>query len=472
MKESKEQTSNFPDLSKINVWFLLPIAVLMSELLTLLFSEIYSLLFFGTHLQMEFVLIGMWDSGLVSLIAVGFIIFIMDRYHKLRENYISLYEENKSRKEFTEKLNISEKRYRAIYEQAALGIFNLDKNGRFLQSNKRFCDMLGYTEEELSIMTYLDVTHDEDKAISSSAFKAMSNEIMDIPALEKRYIKKDGSILYAIVSGTFIKNDNGEILYSVSTVNDITEIVSLRKEKENISAGLRNQQKLEAIGTLAGGVAHEINNPLNGIMNYGQLIADMSENSDISEYSNEIIKETERIAKIVKNLLAFSRQSEQTMTPHNVHEIIDETLSLVRTILRKSQITIDIKVPKDLPAINCKTHQLGQVIMNLVTNARDALNDKYPGYNNNKVIFIKASEKQIPEGRFIDIVVEDHGNGIPENIHERIFDPFFTTKGPDKGTGLGLSISYGIVKEHGGYLELETEKGRFTRFHILLPVAI
>nr|HPJ22224.1 PAS domain S-box protein [Clostridia bacterium] len=177
MKESKEQTSNFPDLSKINVWFLLPIAVLMSELLTLLFSEIYSLLFFGTHLQMEFVLIGMWDSGLVSLIAVGFIIFIMDRYHKLRENYISLYEENKSRKEFTEKLNISEKRYRAIYEQAALGIFNLDKNGRFLQSNKRFCDMLGYTEEELSRMTYLDVTHDDDKAISSSAFEAMSNEI-------------------------------------------------------------------------------------------------------------------------------------------------------------------------------------------------------------------------------------------------------------------------------------------------------
>ena len=170
MKNKNHSYLEFITVRKVNIWFLLPVAIIISELLTILFSEIYSYIFLGTHLTKEYLFLGMWDSGFVSLIGVSFLIFIMDQYRMLREKYIALHEENKTRKEYAEQLNISEKRYRVIFEQAALGIFNLDKQGRFLKSNKRFCDMLGYSEEELTSMTYLDVTHDDYRAIFSPSF--------------------------------------------------------------------------------------------------------------------------------------------------------------------------------------------------------------------------------------------------------------------------------------------------------------
>jgi signal transduction histidine kinase len=275
------------------------------------------------------------------------------------------------------------------------------------------------------------------------------------------------------------------------------------QEREQMRAQLQQAQKLESIGTLAGGVAHEINNPIMGIMSYAQLILDrLGPDSPVSEYATEIGKETERVATIVKNLLGFARQDKESHhSPARPHDIVEATLSLTRAVMRHDQITLEVDVPTDLPQIKCRSQQLQQVIMNLLTNARDALNQRYPGPDEDKRIIISARmiEKSVNSEplsvisyqssvarvdtdhcslitdnssfrRWLRLTVEDHGAGIPEDLRVRIFEPFFTTKPRDKGTGLGLSISHGIVKNHGGELRVESTVGEFTRFHVDLPL--
>ena len=242
-------------------------------------------------------------------------------------------------------------------------------------------------------------------------------------------------------------------------------------EAQKIEEQLIQSQKMESIGTLAGGVAHEINNPINGIMNYAQLILDrMEENSPAMEYAQEILRETQRIAKIVRNLLTFARHEKQSHSPAYLSDIVSSVFSLLQTVMRHDQIDLRIEIPADLPRIKCRSQQIQQVLMNLMTNARDALNEKYPGYSNEKRLRVFAKIIGKESRRFIRTTVEDSGNGIPAEILDRIFDPFFTTKPKETGTGLGLSISYGIVRDHGGELSVESEPGSHTRFHMDLPV--
>jgi signal transduction histidine kinase len=245
---------------------------------------------------------------------------------------------------------------------------------------------------------------------------------------------------------------------------DVTETRKLEEQ-------LMQSQKIESIGTLAGGVAHEINNPINGIMNYAQLILDgMEKENPASEFAQEILRETQRIAKIVKNLLTFARHEKHSHSLARFSDIVSSVLSLIQMVMRRDQIALEVDIPEDLPKIKCRSQHIQQVLMNLMTNARDALNERYPGYDPEKRLRV-FTEKIMKQGEaFIRTTVEDSGVGIPLEILERIFDPFFTTKPKEAGTGLGLSISYGIVKDHGGELSVESEPGRYTRFYMDLPV--
>jgi len=253
---------------------------------------------------------------------------------------------------------------------------------------------------------------------------------------------------------------------------DITARKQAEEQRVAVEAQLRQSQKLESIGTLAGGVAHEINNPINGIMNYAQLILDrLGADHEVSGFATEIGRETERVATVVRNLLSFARDERKPSSPAQMHKIVESTLLLIRTIIKNDHVIVESNIPEDLPSVVCRGQQVQQVILNLLTNARDALNEKYPGYDENKKITISSHTFKKDGKEWLRTTVEDLGIGVPEEIIDVIFDPFFSTKPRDKGTGLGLSISHGIITDHGGSLSAESKPGEWTRFHMDLPIS-
>ncbi len=252
-----------------------------------------------------------------------------------------------------------------------------------------------------------------------------------------------------------------------------TEIDDRKREEDDragLEAQLRQQQRLESLGTLASGVAHEINNPIQGIMNYAELIAKAPRDRELVEdFAGEIRHESQRVAAIVRNLLAFSRQERgQQLERAELSVLVESTLSLIRAVLRKDRIELELELPADLPALRCRPAQIQQILMNLVTNARDALNERKVIAEHRVLRLIARA--WVREARpWLRLSIEDRGGGIDEAVLGRIFDPFFTTKGRDQGTGLGLAVSHGIAVEHGGRLWVENRPGEGATFHLDLP---
>ena len=366
---------------------------------------------------------------------------------------------------------VSETRLTAFFEGAPVGMVVFNDQLEYLKINDALAEINGISAED-----HIGKTMQEVVPHVASTIAEMYNEIL----------KTGQSVLNIEVSGEVPSNPGikrhwiasqfripeGEPeTYSVgAVVIETTELRRAEEERAKLESRLRQQQKLESIGTLAGGVAHEINNPINGIMNYAQLIDDrLDPENPLREYAGEIVRESRRVAKIVLNLLTFARQDKEPHSPAKISDNVNDTLTLIRTIIRGDQITLDVDVPDDLPKIKCRSQQIQQVLMNLLTNGRDALNLRYPEHDPDKIMKVTARTFK-KEGRtWIRTTVEDHGAGIPDKIRGRVFDPFFTTKDRTKGTGLGLSISHGIVRDHNGELTFECEAGQYTRFHLDLP---
>lgn len=367
----------------------------------------------------------------------------------------------------------SEERLKHLVAAAQDAIIMVDPGGRVSLWNQAAIRMLGYTEQEA-------IGQDLHHFIAPERFHtAFTEAFVDFQRTgrgsavgqvrELAAQRKDGSEFPIELSLAPVQLAGG--WHAVGIMRDITERKRMQGERESMEAQLRQQQKLESLGTLAGGVAHEINNPINGVMNYAQLIQDrLPADSPLAEFTGEILHETQRVATIVRNLLTFARNEKQSHSPARMVDIVEGTLSLIRTVIRHDHITLNIRIPSDLPELKCRSQQIQQVLMNLMTNARDALNERHPGQAAGKDMDVSAHLFEKEGRRWIRVTVEDHGTGISPEVRARMFDPFFTTKRRDQGTGLGLSISHGIVTDHHGQLTVETEPGRFTRVHMDLPV--
>ena len=246
-------------------------------------------------------------------------------------------------------------------------------------------------------------------------------------------------------------------------LRDITE------EKAHQAETLRAGQ-LASIGELAAGVAHEINNPINGIINYAQIMLDDTTDEVGCDVLNRIIKEGERIADIVSNLLAFSRQEDGDSTQEvHIEDVIDNSFALLKHQLQKDSIIVELDIPADLPNIRLNPQKLQQVLLNLLSNARYALNRRYPNRDPGKKLHIACSTVDLRGKQYLRTDVTDYGIGIPEDIIGNIFDPFFSSKGPGEGTGLGLSISHGLIKDFKGFLGVNSKEGEFTTMTVDLP---
>ncbi len=241
-------------------------------------------------------------------------------------------------------------------------------------------------------------------------------------------------------------------------------------EKKKAEAETLRASHLASLGELAAGVAHEINNPINGIINYTQIIANRSSpGSKENDIANRIMKEGDRIAGIVKCLLSFARNSTEEKHPVHIIDILSDTLSLTETHMRKDGITLRINIHADLPRIFARPEQIEQVFLNLISNARYALNQKFSGIDSEKILHITGEKITLKGTSFVRIIFYDTGNGISKNIIDRVMHPFVSSKPSGMGTGLGLSISHGIVTDHGGSISIDSVEGEFTKVIIEMP---
>lgn len=232
---------------------------------------------------------------------------------------------------------------------------------------------------------------------------------------------------------------------------------------------IRHHQRLEALGALASGLAHEINNPIQSIMNYAQLIRNRTDGGVLSEYAGEIQGEAQRVATIVRNLLSFARQEGEPYAEASMLHLVEQTLSLTAAALRREQISVEVGISESLPSIPCHPQQIQQVVMNLVTHGRDALNARFPGADPRKRIVIDAQVHDEEGKAFLRTCIEDFGGAMEPSRIEQVFDPFRSDHG-NWGGALGLAVSRAIVSDHGGRLSVQSEPGEKTSFCLDLPL--
>jgi len=257
--------------------------------------------------------------------------------------------------------------------------------------------------------------------------------------------------------------EDGEVNATLLLARNLTEEEVVRAEAIRVA-------QLAAIGELASGVAHEINNPINGIINYAQIILDEPDDPESNDNLRNIISEGKRIAGIVSNLLDFARRREEIPTCSHISKIIKSSIQLVDHLLKKDGITCTINIDDTLPPLKCNEQQLQQVVLNIISNAKYAVNKRFPEHCKEKKIEITASLLNKKEGACIRLTFRDSGMGIIPEIRNRLFDPFFSTKPKGEGTGLGLSISHGIISDHCGIIRVQSKPGEWTKFTIDLPI--
>jgi signal transduction histidine kinase len=262
-----------------------------------------------------------------------------------------------------------------------------------------------------------------------------------------------------------IKDESGKVKNVIEVSSDITE-------KRNLEAEATRTRHLASLGELAAGVAHEINNPINNIINYAQILLDEYEKEKRDTGIVErIIKDGDRIAIIVRSLLSFARLRTEEKVYVKLHEILSDTLSLINSQINKEGIKLKVDIPPNLPELIVHPQQIQQVFLNLISNSRFALNQKYPGDHKDKILKINCDKAIIDGVPHVIITFHDWGTGIPDHILDKVVDPFFSTKSSIMGTGLGLSISHGIISEHGGKLLIDSVEGEFTNIIIQIPVS-
>ena len=371
------------------------------------------------------------------------------------------------RKEAEAALRESEERSRATFEQAAVGMAHTTLDGRWVRVNQRLCDIVGYTRDELLTRTFQDITHPDDLALDLPAQRRQlfAGEIQTL-ALEKRYLHKDGSVVWVELTVSMLREPSGEPKYQIAVVQDITARKQLEQE-------LLHAQRMEGVGQLAGGIAHDFNNLLTVIGGRSQLALAKLQPADPLRRDLDLIKKTsDRAAALTRQLLAFSRK--QVLQPRVVdpNTLVGNSTNLLQRIIGED-IELVFVPASDVGRVRVDPGQLEQVIVNLAVNARDAMlgGGQLTIGTSNVALDAGYAGRHVgvTPGPYVMLAVSDDGVGMDAATQARIFEPFFTTKGPGKGTGLGLATVYGIVKQSGGHIRVYSEPGVGTVFKIYLP---
>jgi PAS domain S-box-containing protein len=375
----------------------------------------------------------------------------------------TMWRDIRERKHAEAQLRESEERYRTAIESSNDGVA-LVRGDRHIYVNRKFLEIFGYRSlEEVVGKTHYLTVHPDDrqKVVSYNRRRQRGEAVPD--RYEFKGLRKNGEIVYIEASATGTTYQ-GEAI-SLVFLRDVTERKSLEEQ-------LLQAQKMEAIGTLAGGVAHDFNNILMALMGYANLLQmQMGQNDPSRVYVDQILASTAKAANITQSLLVFGRKQTMEMKPHKITTIVKDVEKLLQRLMPED-IELTIKLGDDA-TVRADMTQIDQVLINLATNARDAMPKGGRLTIETGRVVIDEEFRKIhgygEPGKYALVSVADTGTGIDEKTKERMFEPFFTTKEVGKGTGLGLSIVYGIVKQHSGYITVESEQGKGTFFHIYLP---
>ena len=385
-----------------------------------------------------------------------------------------------------EALRKSEERYRAVAETAFAGISITDVDENIIYANPAFAHMLGYSDGELLGVNLANLTGPNEffrfQQLTEQRQRGVCNHY------ETHLYRKNRSSISALVSASPLTDRDGSFEGTLAVVLDISERkrvqLELQKAKEAYTerledmvdertrelkvtqAQLIHSEKMASLGNLAAGVAHEINNPTGVLLMKLKFLLSIADSERLSRKTvsslDVAVQQIDRIARITESLLSFSRQDQGTPVEIDLNKTIETALILSELALSSQKIELSVSLDPDLPKVLADPTDLEQVVINLLSNAVDAM----PGGGRLEVATLSDSSA----GSQVVFTVIDSGNGIPEEHMSRIFDPFFTTKEVGKGTGLGLSVSFGIIEKLGGHIGVESNSGAGTSFTILLPI--
>lgn len=371
-----------------------------------------------------------------------------------------------------EALRESEKKFRLLIETSPNAIIVI-RGERIVYANHAATRVSGFTAEQLMDMEFWNFVHDDFRDAARERVLARLQGEPVSTSFEYRLVGGRGEDKWVVAASVPMDYEGTPAI--LVTFADITEVKRAEEERKSLETLLHQAQKMEAVGQLAGGIAHDFNNILTAIMGFAEVVAlRMEQGNPLERHVRQIQVAAERAADLTRGLLAFSRKQVLHTKAFDVHEIIDGVKKMLRRLIPED-VDFRVKTAAMEMIVMADRGQVEQVIMNLVTNARDAMPaggvltlESGPGSIDDG--FVKRNGFGIP-GRYARIMVRDTGCGMDEETRAKIFEPFFTTKTVGKGTGLGLSITYGIVKQHNGFITVDSWPGRGTTFCVYLPLA-
>ena len=376
------------------------------------------------------------------------------------------------------------------------GVVAADKTGKLIIFNNAVSEILGYDPEEAFETLHVSDIYAKDNDARDVMQRLRSDKYGGKGKLKSHYLDlkgKDSQPVPVRLNASIVYNDDREVA-TIGYFRDLRETLQMERELEKTQLQLLQSEKMASLGKLAAGVAHQLNNPLGGIILFTKLIMEENELSDnVTEDLHRILRDAERCRDTVKELLEFSRQTRQFMQPCDIKQVIERTLFLLESQPIFHNIEIKKHLAEGLPLVNADIQQLNHLLMNLILNAVDAM--KVEGTTESAgTLTVRASVPALGERIYSDedddsevleypcscmpshgdqvcLEISDTGTGIPEDVLPHIFDHFFTTKEEGKGTGLGLSMVYGIVENHGGNIIARSRSGKGTTFIVTLPLA-
>jgi len=377
------------------------------------------------------------------------------------------------RKRAEAKLALSEERFRKLFEDAPMGIAILGKERDITLTNPSYQRLLGLGEAEIIKRGLVGILRPESWDTAMKFSTKLRNGELPLFHIEQRYIRGDRTDLWADTHVIAVRDHNGEVQHTIAWIQDITERKRAEAENAKLQEQLAHAQKMESIGRLAGGVAHDFNNMLGVILGYVELaLEDIDPAQPLHSVLTEVQKAANRSAALTRQLLAFARK--QTIAPKvlDLNDIVAGLLKMLKRLVGEN-INLDWRPDTSLWPVKIDPSQIDQILANLCVNARDAIADvgaiAIATANATVDAEVCAAHPDAVPGDYVQLTVRDSGCGMDQPTLARIFEPYFTTKGIGRGTGLGLATVYGTVRQSNGFIHVDAELGKGTTFNIYFP---